>query len=59
MGTLLGHLTLALLIYSTGLCCAVIVSQALSRGQKLLFLPLLPKDKQGQRCGNECVQRQW
>lgn len=59
MGTPLGHLTLALLIYSTGLHCAVMVSRALSRGQKLLFLPLPPKDKQGQRCGNECIQRQW
>uniref|UniRef100_A0A8C6DDE6 Uncharacterized protein n=1 Tax=Moschus moschiferus TaxID=68415 RepID=A0A8C6DDE6_MOSMO len=51
MGTLLGHLTPALLIYSTGLYCAVMVSRALSRGQKLLFLPLPPKDKQDQRSG--------
>lgn len=59
MGTLLGHLTPALLIYSTGLCYAVMVSRALSQGQKLLFLPLPTKDKQGQRWGNECMQRQW
>ena len=47
MGTPLGHLTPALLVYSTELYCAVMVSQALSWGQKFLFLPLPSKDKQG------------
>ncbi|XP_007195452.1 transmembrane epididymal protein 1-like [Balaenoptera acutorostrata] len=49
MGTLLGHLALALLIYHSGLYYTVMVSQALSRSQKLLFPPLPARDKQGQR----------
>uniref|UniRef100_A0A286ZSZ8 Transmembrane epididymal protein 1 n=1 Tax=Sus scrofa TaxID=9823 RepID=A0A286ZSZ8_PIG len=49
MGTLLGHLVPGLAIYFVGLYYAVTVSQALLRGQKLLFLPLPPRNKQGQR----------
>lgn len=49
MGTLSGHLALALLIYHDGLYCTVMVSRALSRSQELLFPPLAATDKQGQR----------